>query len=34
LPREYAEQPWLGKPFKAQQLICTLSNLVEVPLGR
>jgi two-component SAPR family response regulator len=34
LPREYAEQPRLGKPFKAQQLIRALSNLVEVPIGR
>ena len=34
LPREYAGQPRLGKPFKAQQLIRALSNLVEVPIGR
>ena len=33
LPREYAEQPRLGKPFKAEQLIRALSNLVEVPTG-
>jgi len=34
LPPEYAEQPRLGKPFTAQQLIRALSNLVEVPIGR
>jgi hypothetical protein len=34
LPREYAEQPRLGKPFKTQQLISALSNLVEMPVGR
>jgi two-component SAPR family response regulator len=34
VPREYAEQPRLGKPFKAQQLFRALSNLVEVPIGR
>jgi len=34
LPREYAELPRLGKPFKAQQLIRALSNLVEAPIGR
>ena len=29
LPREYAEQPRIAKPFRAKQLISTLSDLVE-----
>jgi DNA-binding response OmpR family regulator len=31
LPREYAEQPRIAKPFKAAQLLGALSNLIEVP---
>ena len=34
LPREYAEQPRIGKPFKTEQLIRTLSDLIEVPTAR
>ena len=33
LPREYAEQARIGKPFKGEQLIRALSNLLEVPTG-
>jgi CheY-like chemotaxis protein len=33
LPREYAEQPRIAKPFKAAQLLGALSNLIEVPSG-
>jgi len=31
LPREYAEQPRIAKPFKAAQLLGALSNLIEMP---
>ncbi len=33
LPREYAEQPRIAKPFKAAQLLGALSNLIEMPSG-
>ena len=33
LPREYAEQPRIAKPFKAAQLLGALSNLIELPSG-
>jgi CheY-like chemotaxis protein len=29
LPREYAEQPRLAKPFRSAQLLAALSNLIE-----
>ena len=31
LPREYAEQPRIAKPFRAAQLLGALSNLIETP---
>jgi DNA-binding response OmpR family regulator len=31
LPREYAEQPRIAKPFRAAQLLGALSNLIEMP---
>jgi CheY-like chemotaxis protein len=33
LPREYAEQPRVAKPFKAAQLLGALSNLIALPSG-
>ena len=29
LPREFAEQPCIAKPFRAAQLLAALSNLIE-----
>jgi CheY-like chemotaxis protein len=31
LPREYAEQPRIAKPFRAAQLLNALSNAIEMP---
>jgi CheY-like chemotaxis protein len=31
LPREYAEQPRIAKPFRAAQLLGALSNLIAMP---
>lgn len=31
MPQEYAVQPRIGKPFKAEQLIGVLSDLLEPP---
>jgi CheY-like chemotaxis protein len=32
LPRDYAERPRIGKPFKSEHLIRTLLHLIEVPI--
>ena len=31
LPREYADQPRIAKPFRAAQLLGALSNLIKLP---
>ena len=31
LPREYAEEPRIAKPFRAAQLLGALSSLIEMP---